>query len=267
MEIKKEHIDFGKGFDWGRTSEDYAKFRDVYPPVFYEKLLEIGLCTAGQNVLDIGTGTGVIPRNMYKYGAKFTGADISENQIAQARRLSQQAGMNIEYTVSPAEELDFEKGSFDTITACQCYIYFDKDVIFQKLHELLKDGGHFCKLSMIWLIEESAIAAGSEKIVLKHNPSWSDHSLTRFTEELPQQAQGLFEIADFLAYDVPVTFTRESWHGRIRACRGIGASSLTKAQIADFEKEHLQYLQTIPPSFDIPHFATAFSLKKISNTN
>jgi 2-polyprenyl-3-methyl-5-hydroxy-6-metoxy-1,4-benzoquinol methylase len=33
------------------------------------------------DVLDIGTGTGVIPRSLYKYGAHFTGADISAMQI------------------------------------------------------------------------------------------------------------------------------------------------------------------------------------------
>lgn len=32
MDISNEHIDGGKAFDWGRTSADYAKFRDIYPP-------------------------------------------------------------------------------------------------------------------------------------------------------------------------------------------------------------------------------------------
>jgi ubiquinone/menaquinone biosynthesis C-methylase UbiE len=266
-EIIKDHIDRGKGFDWGRASADYAKFRDIYPPIFYEKLLELKIGISGQSVLDIGTGTGVIPRNLHKHGARLIGADISENQIAQARRLSAEAGMDIDYVVSPAEELDFPTESFDAITACQCYIYFDKNVIFKKFHELLKNGGRFCKMSMIWLIEESEIAAQTEKIVLKHNPDWSDHSLKRYTEEFPGQAKGLFEeAADFIAFDVPVTFTRESWHGRIKACRGIGASSLSAEQIAEFEREHLEYMQTLPPSFDIPHYITLYSMKKISNT-
>jgi len=214
-------------------------------------------------VLDIGTGTGVIPRNMYKYGARFTGADISKNQIAHAKRLSKEAGMDISYTVAPAEALDFPDNSFDVITACQCYIYFDKDVIFPKLHALLKDGGRFCMLSMIWLIEESKIARESEKIVLKHNPDWSDHSLTRFTDELDYRAKGLFEVEESIAYDLPVTFTRESWHGRLKACRGIGASSLSANEIAAFESEHLEYLKSVPESFEILHYATAFILKKV----
>ena len=79
-------IDNGKGFDWGRTSEDYAKYRDIYPEEFYQYILKLGLCKDGQKVLDIGTGTGVLPRNMYKYGAKWTGTDIADNQIAQAKK-------------------------------------------------------------------------------------------------------------------------------------------------------------------------------------
>lgn len=43
MNITDKSIDSGKAFDWGRTSADYAKFRDIYPEEFYheEYLLEV----------------------------------------------------------------------------------------------------------------------------------------------------------------------------------------------------------------------------------
>ena len=31
MEIINKNIDDGTPFDWGRTSSDYAKYRDIYP--------------------------------------------------------------------------------------------------------------------------------------------------------------------------------------------------------------------------------------------
>ena len=262
MEIIKSDIDDGKGFDWGRTSEDYAKFRDVYPKAFYEKIIEMGLCVKGQRVLDLGTGTGVLPRNLHQYGAEFIGSDISENQIEQARLLSAQAGMDISYVVSPAETVDFPANSFDVVTACQCYVYFDKSAVFPKVHSILKDSGSFCILFMAWLVEESEIAANSERLILKYNPSWSAHSMKRFTYDFPVEANGLFEVANSFVYDVPVTFTRASWHGRMKACRGIGASSLSADEIAEFEKEHIAYLENVPETFEISHFVTVLNLRK-----
>lgn len=64
-----------------------------------------------------------------------------------------------------------------------------------------------------------------------------------------------------LAYDLPVTFTGDSWHGRMKACRGIGASSLSQAEIAAWEKEHMEYMQTVPEVFDILHYVTIIDVK------
>lgn len=60
-------------------------------------------------MLDLGTGTGVLPRNLYCYGADRIGTDISENQIDQAKRLSQEAGMDISHLVIPTEEVTIKK--------------------------------------------------------------------------------------------------------------------------------------------------------------
>ena len=46
--IINKNIDGGKGFDWGRTSNDYAKFRDIYPDEFYQYLIKNGICTKQQ---------------------------------------------------------------------------------------------------------------------------------------------------------------------------------------------------------------------------
>lgn len=55
MYITDESIDGGKAFDWGKTSGDYAKFRDIYPQIFYDKIIKRDLCISGQNVLEILT--------------------------------------------------------------------------------------------------------------------------------------------------------------------------------------------------------------------
>lgn len=258
--ISNKNIDGGKAFDWGRASSDYAKYRDIYPEEFYKRIIDLGHCTEGQNVLDIGTGTGVLPRNMYKYGAKFIGTDISKNQIKYAIDLSK--GLDIDYIVSATEDLDFPEKSFDVVTACQCFMYFDKKIILPKIHKFLKDNGHFLILFMAWLPYESEIAKTSEDLVLKYNPSWSGGGVKRYPLDTPKWLNGMFEVANAITYDIEVPFTRESWNGRMKACRGIDAS-LSKEEIESFEKEHLDYLSTVPNEFSILHYASILDLRKI----
>lgn len=259
-------IDNGTGFDWGKASADYAKYRDIYPDAFYEKIIELGLCTKGQRVLDLGTGTGVLPRNMYKYGAEFVGADISENQIKQAKILSE--GMNIEYVTASAETIDFPDNTFDAVTACQCFMYFNKETALPKIHKALKPNGHLCILFMAYLPFESEIAAKSEELILKYNHDWSGacYKANREKEistDTPDWCGGMFETEHRFGYDLNVRFTRESWNGRMKACRGMGASSLKKEEIEAWEREHIAYLNTMPEEFDIPHWVTVLNLRKI----
>lgn len=255
-------IDNGAAFDWGRASADYARFRDIYPAAFYQKIVDLGLCTAGQNVLDLATGTGVLPRNLYQFGAKFTGVDIAANQITQARRLADVQGMRIDFQVCAVEDVEFPDESFDVVTACQCFLYFDKAVVLPRVHRLLRRDGHFCILFMAWLPFESEIAKVSEDLVLRYNPSWTGGRMRRTKPEAPQGADRWFTVDHAVGYDLSVPFTRESWHGRIKACRGIGASSLSAAQIAAWENEHLAYLESVPEQFEIPHYVTLVDLRK-----
>ncbi len=253
------NIDGGKPFDWGRVSEDYAKFRDIYPRSFYEKIVGLGLCTKGQNVLDIGTGTGVVPRNMYCYGAGWTGIDASENQIKQAKILSE--GMDIDYYAVPAENMEFQAGSFDVITACQCFWYFDHEKVIPKFLHILKPDGKILVLYMAWLPYEDKIAGESEKLVLKYSPKWSGAGETIHPILIPDCYNEKFELVYHEEYPLKVHFTRESWNGRMKSCRGVGAS-LTEKEIASWEEEHKKMLnQTAPEEFDILHYAAIAELR------
>ena len=262
MEIRDSRIDAGKAFDWGRTSQEYAKYRDIYPEQFYQKIIERGLCIEGQKVLDLGTGTGVLPRNLYRYGAVWTGTDISPEQIEQAQLLAQAGGMQIDFKAVPTEEIDFPAGSFDVITACQCFWYFDHERVMPKLAQLLKPEGKLLILYMAWLPYEDKIAGASEELVLKYNPEWSGAGETRHPIWIPDIAYEYFESEDHEEYDLTVPFTKESWHGRMRACRGVGAS-LNAEELAKWDAEHRALLDAIAPeSFEILHYAALAVLKK-----
>ena len=236
MNITNKNIDGGKAFDWGKTSVDYAKFRDIYPPEFYNKILNRQRCINNQSVLDVGTGTGVLPRNMYQYGAKWIGTDISVDQIEQAKILSK--GMGIEYYALPTEHIDFPDHSFDVITACQCFWYFNHEQIMPKFFRMLKPGGCILLLYMAWLPFEDPIAGASEKLVLKYSPAWSGAGERIHPIMIPDCYKEKFDLTYHQEYPLKVPFTRESWNGRIKTCRGIGAS-LSKQEIFQWEQEHI----------------------------
>ena len=255
-------IDSGKAFDFGRTSEDYARYRDIYPEIFYQKIVDKGLCITGQSVLDLGTGTGVLPRNMYRYGAKWTGTDISPEQIEQARKLSEKIGMNIAFQVVSAEQTDFLSETFDVITACQCFWYFDHEKVSPKLHRLLKNDGRLLVLYMAWLPYEDTIAKKSEEIVLKYSPKWSGAGETRHPISIPDVVYDYFEMESHEEYDLMIPFTRESWHGRMKTCRGVGASLSSKELLA-WENEHKTMLESeTPKQFEVLHYVAMAVLKK-----
>lgn len=262
MDIHDSRIDGGKAFDWGRTSDDYAKFRDIYPQQFYDNIVNRGLCIKGQRVLDLGTGTGVLPRNLYRYGAEWVGTDISPEQIAQAKQLAASAGMQIDFRAVSAENLSEPDASFDTVTACQCFWYFDHEKVMPALARMLKPGGRLVVLYMAWLPLEDPVAAETERLILQYNPNWSGCGETRHPNWIPVIAQKDFELTEETVYDLPVHFTRESWHGRIRACRGTGAS-MPPAVFAQWDAEHRLMLErSAPPEFDVQHYAAVTVLTR-----
>lgn len=258
MNITDKNIDGGKAFDWGKTSADYAKFRDIYPQEFYDKILYRKRCINGQIVLDVGTGTGVLPRNMYHYGAKWIGTDISANQIEQAKTLSK--GMDIEYYTLPTENIDFPDHSFDVITACQCFWYFNHEKVMPKFFRMLKPGGCILLLYMAWLPFEDPIAGASEDLVLKYSPAWSGAGERMHPILIPDCYKEKFELVYHQEYPLKVPFTRESWNGRMKVCRGIGAS-LSEQEIFDWEREHMVLLKEIAPAeFQILHYGAIAEL-------
>ena len=245
MNITDKNIDGGKAFDWGKTSADYAKFRDIYPREFYDKIISRGLCINGQKVLDVGTGTG--------------GTDISENQIEQAKILSKD--MDIDYYSLPTEKLDFPQESFDVITACQCFWYFNHEEVMPEFFRMLKPDGRILILYMAWLPFEDEIAKASEKLVLKYSPLWSGAGETVHPIFIPDCYQEKFELVYHEEYPLKVHFTRESWNGRMKACRGIGAS-LGEEEIRAWEREHMELLEKIAPAkFDVFHYGAIAELK------
>lgn len=258
--MKFDNIDKNNNFDFSKTSGDYALYRDIYPKEFYDCFIKNGIGIKGTTLLDIGTGTGVIPRNLYQYGAKIIGTDISESQIEEAKKLSKD--MNIEYYAQSAENLNFKDKSFDSISICQCIWYLDPRSLVDTLDKLLKDDGKVIITYMAWLPKEDKIAQKSEDLVLKYNPNWTGCNATRNYPYVPKELLDKFEIVKEDLFDSDIPFTIDSWAGRIRACRGTGAA-LDPETLERFNEEHIKMLkENTKEPFIIKHFISYSILMK-----
>lgn len=263
MKMQFSDVDGGNTFDWSETSAEYAQYRDIYPASFYEQaFLSQNLGIRGQICLDLGTGTGVIPRAMYPHSAKWFGVDVTAAQIEFAKRLAAAQNMQIDFRVAPAENTGFPDAAFDVITACQCFGYFDREQVLPEIARLLKPNGRFLILYMAWLPFESEIAAASEKLVKDYNPDWSGCDYRRKTPEIPSWANERFTPVRCIDYVEEISFTRETWDGRMYACRGIGAAALSAEEKAEFRKRHMKMLMQYPKKFTVPHQISILDLQK-----
>jgi SAM-dependent methyltransferase len=232
-----EATDAGRSIDWGKTSADYAQHRPGPPESFYVRLAALGVGLPGQRILDLGTGTGLLARRFAQAGCKVSASDVSAGQIEAARALAAEQGLEIDLRVAAAEESVFAQASFDAITANQCWLYFDDERVVPEVKRLLAPGGVLVTSHFSWLPRLDPIAAASETLVLRFNPDWGGADWLGTIPPLPKWAEGRARLRAMFWYDEAIAFTREAWRGRIRACRGIGAT-LCDEQVAAFDAEH-----------------------------
>lgn len=251
--MKLDYIDNGADFDFGRTSVNYSMYRDIYPDSMYQKLIGFGIGNSGQKILDLGSGTAVLPINLANTGAQFTATDISPKQIEYGKRLVKSKNINnISFKVCSAENTGFKNGSFDVVTAVQCFHYFDADKAAAEIKRVLKPNGRFCKIFMDWLPYEDDKIAEMESLVLKYNPKWSGKDFRYYEYSYPEWAKGRFEIETIHSYNANIEFTKQAWLGRILTCRGVGAS-LDDSRLKEFEAEYIEMLQKYPEPLILKH--------------
>jgi SAM-dependent methyltransferase len=257
-------IDAGTEFDWGRTSADYAQHRPGPPPSFFGRLRMLGVGLPGQRILDFATGTGVLARQFAKQGSVVTGIDIAPEQIEAARTLARSDGVDVRFAVAPAEQTGLPDAAFDAIAANQCWLYFDRSRIIPEVLRLLSSGGVLVVSFFNWLPRLDSVAQASEHLVLKYSPQWQGADWDGRIPPVPSWAMDAFELTAMFWYDEPIPFTRESWRGRMRACRGTGASLAAK-DLAEFDREHDALLRRIAPeAFPILHRISAHFLRPLA---
>lgn len=99
--MKLEHVDSEKSFDWSKSSEYYAKYRDIYPKEFYQILSALGIGKKGQKILDLCTGTLLLDNEETKEFAEGDVVRFAEGDINGITNLSNEEFVYISVTSPP----------------------------------------------------------------------------------------------------------------------------------------------------------------------
>lgn len=96
----------------------------------------------GMDAVELGCGTGYVSSWMARRGARVTGIDVSEAQLATARRLAGEHGVDITLVHGDAERTPFADASFDfAISEYGAAIWCDPHVWVAEAARILRPGG------------------------------------------------------------------------------------------------------------------------------
>lgn len=137
-----------------------------------EKLIELAAPAPGENVLDVGCGTGTLAIALKsKVGTgEVHGIDASPEMIEVAKVKAEKAGSDIDYQVALIEAIPFPDASFDLVTSSLMLHHLPDDLKRTGLAEIrrvLKPGGRFMAMDF---------AAESHSPVGHHLPAFFGHS-------------------------------------------------------------------------------------------
>jgi SAM-dependent methyltransferase len=95
-----------------------------------------------EDMLDLACGTGAVAERAAQRGARVVGVDLAPALIETAKARAGEQGLEIDYRVGDAENLDFPDASFDKVSST-CGIMFtpDHEAVARQLARIVRPGG------------------------------------------------------------------------------------------------------------------------------
>lgn len=129
---------------WGGVAEWYDNYLETNKDSYQEKVIAPNLIRLleikkGMRILDVACGQGFFSRKFKALGALVTGADISSELVAQAKKRSPE----IDFYATPAHKLTFAKdASFDAVTIVLAIQNIENITeVFAEANRVLAKGG------------------------------------------------------------------------------------------------------------------------------
>ena len=127
-------------------AETYERY--MVPVLFApsaERLLAVARPRAGERVLDVGCGTGIVARHaapLVDPGGSTVGLDPSADMLTVARQAAARAGLSVDWRQGRAEALPFPTGHFDLVLCQYALMFFaDQGAALTEIRRVLPAAG------------------------------------------------------------------------------------------------------------------------------
>src|ERR1051325_918857 len=106
------------------------------------RLVKFASVRAGQNVLDVACGTGVVAITAARIGARVHGIDLTPELLERARQNARIANVEIDFREGDAEALPFGDGEFDVVLSQFGHMFAPRpQIAIAEMLRVLKSGG------------------------------------------------------------------------------------------------------------------------------
>ncbi len=127
---------------WWDRSGEFKPLHEINP--LRANYIDEHSPVAGQRLLDVGCGGGILAEAMANRGARVTGIDMGEATLAIARMHRQESGVDIDYRHCTAEQLaEKEAESYDIVCCLEMLEHVpDPAAVIAACADLAVPGGH-----------------------------------------------------------------------------------------------------------------------------
>lgn len=126
---------------WKTRSEHYDQLEWATKSGYLRAFLDSGRFQPYDEVLDVGTGTGIVALNIAPHVERVVGIDISPDMMKHA--LGREAGVNAEFVLQDVRDLKFADSSFTKVTARMVFHHIIRDIekAMIECYRILKPAG------------------------------------------------------------------------------------------------------------------------------
>jgi SAM-dependent methyltransferase len=241
-----------------KVSDDYAQYRDHLPDVFFQQLMSLGIDFQGLEVVDLGSGTGILSRDLAQRGANVIGIEPSGALIEQAEEMDHAARLSIQYVQESAENFQLNR-TIPIFAALRAWHWFDRDQVLRNIRSHMGENGRLIITHAVFT-PDSEVAQltfrvlSDNQVELKPAGSLADTKERRtgfpanWFEEWDRHG---FHVAAEWQHDYSLSYTHEAWCGKIRSVSWL--AGMEQARRSRISEELMEELRSLKPELIVPH--------------